>query len=182
MNTDHVILYVHLLSLFAMVGGITIFGVCYSRLRSARSGEAAAPWIRLAEQSGWLFPLSILGLLASGAYLTFHAWTWGTAWIDASIAGLIVVALQGPLVGGPRTQALKDTIEANGPGSLGEPARRLTRDRALWIVLLANPGVVLGIVWNMTAKPDALGAIAAIIVGYAVGAVAALAYSRAAPG
>ncbi len=66
MNTDHVILYVHLLSLFAMVGGITIFGVCYSRLRSARSGEAAAPWIRLAEQSGWLFPSRSSGFWRAG--------------------------------------------------------------------------------------------------------------------
>ena len=122
------------------------------------------------------------GLVATGAYLTAHSWTWSTAWIDASIAGLIVVSLQGALVGGPRTEALKDAIQASGPGTLDAEARHLAHDRALWIVLLANPGVVLGIVWNMTVKPGAAGAIAAIVVGYAVGAAAALAAARTTPG
>ena len=53
-------------------------------------------------------------------------------------------------------------------------ARQLARDRTLWIIIFANPGVVLGITWNMSLKPGAAGAIAAVLAGYAVGAAAAL--------
>lgn len=182
MDAADIVLYLHLLSLLLMAVGIVVFGVCFWRLRSARSLDEAVPSVRLIDRAGWAFPVSILGLVATGAYLTFHSWTWSTAWIDASIAGLIVVSLQGPLVGGPRTEALKDAIQASGPGTLDAEARHLAHDRALWIVLLANPGVVLGIVWNMTVKPGAAGAIAAIVVGYAVGAAAALAAARTTPG
>ena len=44
----------------------------------------------------------------------------------------------------------------------------------LWVVLLANPGIVLAIAWNMTVKPGTAEAIAAIIVGYGLGAASAL--------
>jgi hypothetical protein len=167
------VLYLHLLSLFVMVGGITVVGVCYFRLRAAGSLVDAAPWANLADQVGWVFPLSILGLFASGAYLTSDTWTWSTPWIDVSIAGLALVTVQGPLVAGPRAKLLRRALDENAVGPLDERARRLTRDPALWIVILANPGIVLGITWDMTVKPGTAGAIAAVLAGYAVGAVAA---------
>jgi hypothetical protein len=177
MDAYRIVLFLHLASLFLMVAGITVFGLSYSRLRAAGSREDAAPWVRLTDQAGLLFPLSIIGLLASGAYLTMHAWTWHTPWIDVSIAALVLVALQGPLVGGPRSEALKRALDANGPGPLGDAVRRLTRDPALWIVVLGNPGIVLGIVWNMTVKPGTTGAVAAVLIGYASGAAAGLVLS-----
>ena len=88
MDAHHFVLYLHLLSVFVMVGGITVVGLCYFRLRTAESLMDAAPWANLADQTGWVFPLSILGLFASGAYLTSDMWTWSTPWIDVSIAGL----------------------------------------------------------------------------------------------
>jgi hypothetical protein len=42
-----------------------------------------------------------------------------------------------------------------------------------------NLCVVFGIVWNMTQKPGTAGAIAAVVVGYAVGAAAAMLVTRA---
>src|SRR5690348_1807122 len=71
-----VVLFLHLLSLFALVGAITVAGVCYFRIRSAESLREAAQWGRLADQTGWVFPVAILGLLASGAYLTTDRWDW----------------------------------------------------------------------------------------------------------
>ncbi|MGN6378707.1 MAG: hypothetical protein ACTHNU_07120, partial [Gaiellales bacterium] len=170
-----VALYLHLLSAFVLVGAVATVGVCYFRLRVATTPVDALPWARVADGAGWVFPVAILGLLGSGAYLTTDRWTWSTAWILASIAGLILDTLQGPLIGGPRAKALKEALdEAGRTGVLDANARQLTRDRVLWIVLLANPGIVLGITWNMTVKPGTAGAVAAIVIGYAVGAAAAL--------
>ena len=107
----------------------------------------------LAGQLEKAFPISVLGLFATGAYMTSDIWTWSTRWIVVSIVALAVVALQGPLVAGRRAKVLEGALRENGPGPLGEPAKRLTRDRALWIVTLGNPGIVFGIVWNMTQKP-----------------------------
>jgi hypothetical protein len=55
----------------------------------------------------------------------------------------------------------------------------MTRHRGLWIAELANLGIFFGIVWNMTQKPATGEAIAAILIGYAVGAIVAMRLSRA---
>lgn len=179
-----VALYLHLLSVFVLIGGITVFGVCYFQIRAARSLAEATPWAGLADRAGWVFPVAILGLLASGAYLTSDRWTWSTPWILASIAGVILLTLQGPLIAAPRSAALKHAVDAGGqPGALDPRVGRLARDRALWVALLANPGIVLGITWDMTVKPGGPGAVAAIVVGYLAGVAAAVGLTRqAAPG
>lgn len=178
MNAYHVVLYLHLLSAVVLAGTITVVGVCYYRLRAAASLAEAAPWARLADQAGWGFPPAILALVATGAYLTTDMWGWRSPWIAISLAGLVLVSLQGPLVAGPRVKAIMDALDENGAGPLGAHVRRLTRDRALWIVLFANPGVVIGIAWNMSQKPGLTGALAAVVVGYAGGAAAALPLTR----
>ena len=47
-----------------------------------------------------VFPVAIVGLFLTGAYMTHDVWTWDTGWIIISLVGLILIALQGALVGG----------------------------------------------------------------------------------
>jgi hypothetical protein len=56
---------------------------------------------------------------------------------------------------------------------------QMTRHPGLWVTEFANIGVFLGIVWNMTQKPGTGEAIAAIVIGYAVGAILAIRLMRA---
>jgi hypothetical protein len=95
------------------------------------------------------------------------------------IAGLVILGLQGPLIGERAGKQLEKALHANGPGPLGEPARRMTRHRGLWITEFSAIGIVLGVVWNMTEKPGTAGSVAAVVVGYAVGAVLALYFTKA---
>ena len=170
-----VAVYLHLLSLFGLIGAITTVVLSNFRLRAAGSFSEAAQWARLIDQASWAFPVAILGLVASGAYLTTERWTWSTPWIVVSIAGLIVDTLQGPLIAGPRAKALRDALTVDAAtGVLDSRVRRLANDRVLWVVLFANPGIVLAITWNMTMKPGTAEAVAAILVGYGLGAATAL--------
>jgi hypothetical protein len=178
LDTYHVVLYLHLLSLLIGFGAATIIVVCLFRLRAAQTLEQAGPWGMLAGQTEKVFPVAIVGLFATGAYMTSDVWTWSTHWIDVSIVGLAIVALQGSIVAGRRADLLKHALMENGPGALGARARALTRDPALWLVSLANPGIVLGIIWDMTTKPGTGASIAAVVVGYAVGAALALSFTR----
>jgi uncharacterized membrane protein len=178
----NVVLYLHLLSLLLGIGAATVIFLCLFRLRAAQTLGEAAPWGMLAGKIERIFPIAIVGLYGTGAYLTAEAWTWDTSWIIVSIVAFAVVALQGPVVAGRRAKLLEHALAANGPGPLGDEARRLTRDPALWIVSFANPAVVLGIVWNMTQKPGTAGAVAAVLVAYAVGAALAVRLSQAPSG
>jgi hypothetical protein len=177
-DTYHVVLYIHLVSLLIGFSAGMVETVCLLRLRAADTLEAAAPWGRLAGEIEKAFPVAIVGLFASGAYMTSDVWTWSTPWIVLAIVGLVVLALQGPLVAGRRGHAVKAALMANGPGPLGAAALRMTRDRALWSAGMTNEAVVLAVVWVMTEKPGWGGGIAALLVAYAVGLAVAAGMTR----
>ena len=178
MDTYHVVLYLHLLSLFVGIGAAAILSACLFQLRAARTLEQAVPWGMMAGKAEKGFPIAILGLFATGAWMTSDVWTWSTSWIEVSIAGLVLVSLQGPLWGGRTARKLEHALKENGPGELGEAARRLTRAPGLWVSEFSNIGVVMGVVWNMTQKPGTWSTIAAVVIGYAVGALIAWPFTR----
>jgi len=179
MDTYHVVLYIHFISLLIGFGAASVIVVCLFKLRSAQTVTDAAPWGMLAGQTERMFPIAVLGLFGSGAYMTSKVWNWNTGWIDVGIVVLVLLVVQGAGVAGRRAHALKHALQENGPGPLGATAKRLTRDPALWVISFANPGMVLGVMWAMTAKPGTGIAIVAVVVGYAVGAALALRLSHA---
>jgi len=178
-DTYHVVLYIHLLALFVGIGAGTVLLVCLFQLRGAQTLADAVPWGRVAGKTARAFPVAILGLFGTGAYMTSDLWTWSTRWIDVSIGGLVLLALQGPLVAERTAKKLERALHDNGPGPLEKQARRMTRHPGLWVAELTNFGAVFGVVWDMTQKPGTGAAIAAILVAYAVCAVVALPFTRA---
>ena len=171
-------LFLHIvaLSIGLAAGGILL--VCLIQLRAATTLEQAAPFGAVAGKVEKAFPVAILGLFLTGAYMTSDVWTWSTGWIDVALAGLVVLGLQGPLVGGRQAHKLKQALMANGPGPLSESAKRMARHPRLWWAELANLGVVFGVIWNMTHKDGWTEAILAVAIGYGVGALLALQVSR----
>jgi Predicted integral membrane protein (DUF2269) len=169
LDTYRTVLYVHLLSLVIGIGAGAVLVVCLYHLRAAQTLADAAPWGAVAGTTEKAFPIAIVGLFLTGAYMTHDVWSWDTGWIIVSLAGLILIALQGALVGGRTSKQLEQTLHANGPGPLGDDARRMTRHPGLWVTEFTNVGMVLAIMWNMTQKPGTTEAILAVVIGYAVG-------------
>ena len=183
MNTYHYVLYIHLLSLFIGIGAGAVLLACLLQLRAARTVEQAGPWGMMAGKMGKFFPIAIVGLFASGAYMTSTSvspWSWSTRWIDVGIAALVVLLLQGALIAERTGHKLGAALQANGPGPLGPEARRMALHPGLWVVEFSNLGIVFGVVWNMTLKPGLGESLAAVLIGYAVGAGLALLITRSA--
>jgi len=178
-DTYHIVLYIHLLSLFVGVGAAAVLALCLFQLRGARELVDALPWGRVAGKTGRLFPIAILGLFGSGAYMTSDVWTWSTGWIQVGIAALVVLAIQGPVIAERSGKKLEHALRENGPGPLGDHARRMTRYPGLWAVEFSAIGLVLAIVWNMTVKAGTGSAIAAAVIGYGVGAGFGFLFTRA---
>lgn len=178
MDTYQTVLYVHLLSLLVGFGAGSVLSVCLFHLKAAQTLADAVPWATVAGKTEKAFPVAVVGLFLTGAYMTSDVWSWSTGWIIVSLFGLIVVALQGPLVGGRAGKQLERALHANGPGPLGDEARRMTRHPGLWVTEFANVGVVLGVIWNMTQKPGTFQAILAVLIGYGLGAAVALRATR----
>jgi hypothetical protein len=165
------VLFLHIVALAIGLAAGGILLVCLIQLRAARTLEQAAPFGAVAGKVEKAFPVAILGLFVTGAYMTSDVWTWSTPWIDVGIAGLAVLGLQGPLVGGRQAHQLKQALMANGPGPLSDNAMRMARHPRLWWAELANLGVVFGVIWNMTHKSGWTASIVALVVGYAAGAL-----------
>jgi uncharacterized membrane protein len=179
LDTYHVVLYLHLLSLFVGIGAASILVVCLFQLQGAQEQTDAIPWGMVAGKIGRLFPIAILGLFGSGAYMTSDVWTWDTGWIVVGNVALVVLAVQGPVIAERSGKKLEHALRENGPGPLGEHARKMTRYWGLWLVEFSSIGLVLAVVWNMTTKPGTGSAIAAAVIGYGVGAGLGHLFSRA---
>jgi hypothetical protein len=174
----HVALYIHFLSLLIGIGAASVLTVCAFQLRGARTLADAGPWGRVAAKVGRVFPIAILGLFGSGAYMTSDLWTWDTGWIEVGIAALVVLAIQGPVVAERSGKKVAQALMANGPGELRGDALRKTRYLPLWWAEMSAIGLVLGIIWNMTTKAGLGSSIAAAVGGYAVGVALALLLTR----
>jgi len=178
LDTYRTFLYLHLISLAIGIGAGAVLVVCLYHLKAAQTLADAVPWATVAGKTEKVFPIAIVGLFLTGAYMTHDLWTWDTGWIIVSLVGLILIALQGALGGGRPSKLLVQSLLANGPGPLGEDARRMTRHPGLWVTEFTNVGMVLGVMWNMTQKPGTTESILAILIGYGVGLALALRATR----
>ena len=179
MDRYHVALYIHFLSLLIGIGAASVLIVCAFQLRAARTLADAGPWGRVAAKVGRMFPIAILGLFASGAYMTSQDfWTWDAGWIEVGIGALVVLAIQGPVLAERSGKKVAQALMANGPGELRGDALRKTRYLPLWWAEMSAIGLVLGVIWNMTTKAGLGSSIAAAVGGYAVGVALALLCTR----
>jgi hypothetical protein len=178
MDSYDIALYVHLLCLLLATAATTLAGFAGLQLRSAAAAAEVARWGMFISKVVKAFPVAVLGLLASGAYMTQDRWSWSTPWIDASIAGLALIVALGSGVEARRGRELRDEIRSSG---LSPRARRLLRDPIAWSAKGATIALMLGVVFAMTTKPGTAGAVTTIIVALAAGVLAAIPFWRQAP-
>jgi hypothetical protein len=120
-----------------------------------------------------VFPLALLVLLASGAYLVHRDWAWSYGWIEAGLVGVVLLLANGAGVVGRRNRALRRELAGAGDGPLTDGLLRLTRRDVGGIASWANTGLAIGVVFVMTTKPGLAGSLAALAVAGALGALVA---------
>ncbi len=174
-----VALSIHLLSMLLATAASGAAGLAALRLRRARDAGEAMQWLALVGKVVPAFPIASLGLLASGAYMTWQAWSWTMPWVVAGLVGLAMIVMLGSGVEGPRMRLLKRELEASG---LSPKARRLLRDPVAWTAKLATLTLLVAVVLVMALKPDAIGAAGLLVAAGVVAAVAAIPFWRAQAG
>ena len=166
MNLYSIALFLHVVGALLLFVTLTVEGVALRQLSQAATTELARRAAAMLRLNRIVGPLSALGVLVPGLYMTVTSWGW-VAWIVVALASWVVIAVLGA-VNGIRILAL----ERSGGllAGIGNPVFLIS-----W---LARVGIALGVIFLMTVKPGAVVAVIAILGPAAAGALLGIALSK----
>jgi hypothetical protein len=152
MDLHRLIVFCHVAAMIGLVAALVVEGISLTSLRRATSYEQAREWAGL-----WsvLVPLglpSLLVVLASGIYLASTLAVWEFGWARAAIPTLVLVAVAGGIAG-PRRSRLRAAL-ATSAGPLPRDLRMQLRQPLFLASWRFRAALILGLVFDMTAKPD----------------------------
>lgn len=173
MDVYHLVLFVHICALLAAIGASALVHVSEIRMQAAQTKGEVRQWGMLAGSMDKVFPLALLTLFATGAYLVASRWAWNLGWVDVAVGGVVLLFLGGGFLGS-RGKALMRATEGDPHAPVDGVLMRVMRDPLTRSISSGNTGLAIGIVFIMVNKPPLLGALAALILAVAIGVVLAI--------
>ena len=171
MNREGIALFVHILGVVTLFGGLFLFQFGGRQLRGATSWQEARSWIALLQQVPGMFISGSFFVLASGLYLANMEWGFTTPWVVVGIVTVVSFALVGILMPRPSLAGLARMTRERS-GQIPDAMRVVFTAPSLWCPIFAMNGAVLGVLWLMTNKPGWAISIGVPLALAAVGAVA----------
>lgn len=171
---DTTSLFLHVLSAIGMVGGGLVQILAGTRVRAATTGRELASWASFARSAGLVIAASALLSLLTGGHLAGAVWGgnaggFANPFITLGVAGLLLLAPIGPMVGGARLRRLATAAEAAGDGPTPSALRSEANAPALWGPVHSLVGVGVGLVALMVYKPSWLGGVVLLVLTFAAG-------------
>jgi hypothetical protein len=159
--------FLHVVGALGIFAGIALEQAGLRGLRRASTGAQVREWTTMLRALRRVEGPSALVVLATGLYLV--ATRWGRhAWIGLGLLGLVAMGALGGAVIGRRAKAIAQAVTDDG--AIVPALRDRLRDPALRASASLRVALGLGIVFNMSVKPDTGGALAALGVALALGA------------
>ncbi len=168
MDGYRIALFVHLLSLLVATAAAGITHLAERRLHGATTAAEARQWHGIVMGTAQVFPVAVVGLVLSGAYMVHRAWTWNTGFVDAGLLAAVLLMVSG-IVLGRRGTAAKAEFERVGAGPLDARAQAAARDGFAEALSWANTMLALAVVFVMVTKPALPGALAELVLGVLAG-------------
>jgi hypothetical protein len=167
----YTVLFVHVVSAIGLFIALAAEGAIFFRIRTAQSVDETRFFVGAFQRLRIIAIPSFLGILVGGLYLA-SKWGRGTFWIPFALGATLLTMLIGGLVTGIRIARLRDVFSRDEIVSI-EAISAKTKDNTLLISYGLRVGLVLGIVFLMTAKPDLLGSLGALAAGCGAGLLGA---------
>ena len=165
-----IMLFLHIIGTVMMfiAGGLTITAMI--AMLYSKKTETLRVWAALAVKVDGLLPFSVIIIFLPALYLVITTWGWHAAWINLSLAALIVMTFMGPAI---NLRRLKNILKAADAETASTPSATLVKtvqDRLLWISVITMTALAVAIVFLMTVKLEMLGSLVtfgvAIVAGY----------------
>ena len=166
--------YVHLLALFVAAGVTAVTKLAAGRRMRARTVGEALDWHNVLMSAAKLFPLCLVALAITGAYmLSVLRVSMSSGFIVAGAFAIVWLLASGTFLGikGGALRSVLAGIAANGAD---QPAPRLAPPTAVVVLPTINTGVALAVALDMVAKPTSIPiAFGIVAVGMVLGFLAA---------
>src|SRR6267143_5657640 len=166
MTLYSIALFLHVVGALLLFVTLTVEGVALRQVRRAATAEAAEGAAAVLGLNRIVGPLSALGVLLPGVYMTATSWGW-VAWIVVALASWLAIAVLGA-VNGIRIVALERSADL----------KTGVRNPMFLISWMTRVGLTLGVVFLMTVKPGAVAALLAILIAAAAGAALGVVLSK----
>ena len=145
-------LFLHIVGALGLFVALGLEWTSLLYLQRVTTTEQAREWLRVFGLLRWVGPISLGAILLSGFYMTATTWG-GTPWISIGMGAMILIAVLGGALTGPRLMAVGRAAGAES-GVLSGAFRQRLHDPLLWTSIQTRIAVALGIVFLMTVKPE----------------------------
>jgi hypothetical protein len=173
MSYYQVALALHLFALLAATAASGIVHLAAARRAAAPTLREAMEWGRLMGSTSRVFPIAVVALVATGAYMVAGRWQWSDGWVVAGFAGAVALLASGAIMG--RRGALEARTNISRLQQAGRDLPNdATPDRVAALLAEANTGLALAIVLVMTLKPGLAASLVVLAIGATGGAYRAV--------
>ena len=162
-------LFLHFVGMVGLFVGYGLEWTASSLLRRAATSDQARAWLRIYKLSMPISGPGLLVLIITGGYLASVTGSMKQGWISAALLAIVFALGLGFVFILPRVRTIRAAIpEGNAP--LSEAALARVIDPMVATLVRVRLLLALGIVYLMTAKPQALSTglfilLGAIVVG-----------------
>lgn len=176
MDSYHIALFVHLVTLIVAAGVTAVTKLAAARRTRARTVGELQEWHGVLMSAARLFPICLAFFVASGAYMlgVTHGAVWTSAYVVAGVTGVVLLLASGAYLGA-KARTFRDVLSGMARQGADRPAPKMVPPRLVSVLPAVNTGIALAVVFDMVTKPEsvavALGVIALGIVLSGAGAM-----------
>ena len=176
MDSYHIALFVHLVTLIVAAGVTAVTKLAAARVARARTVGELQEWHGVLMSAARLFPVCLAFFVASGAYMlgVAHAPMWTSAYAVAGLTGVVLLLASGAFLGA-KARAFRDVLAGMARQGADRPAPKLVPPRLVKVLPTVNTGIALAVMFDMVTKPASITvALAILAAGIVLGATTAL--------
>ncbi|WP_421381661.1 hypothetical protein ACOJQI_20705 [Bacillus salacetis] len=169
----NLVLFLHIIGTVIMFIAVGMTLTAMVAMLHTKNNESLREWSSLAVKLDGLLPFSVILVLFPGLYLVFSTWGWEKAWVNFSLAALILMTVMGPIINLPRLKLILKTVNEERGSIPSAEIRAKVMDRTLWNSVLIMTMLLVGILFLMTVKTGMIGSVVTLAATAFLGIFAA---------
>lgn len=176
-----IMLFLHIIGTVVMFIAVGLTITAMIGMLHSKKTETLRVWASLAVKADGLLPFSVIIIFFPALYLVITAWGWHVAWINLSLAALIIMLFMGPSINLRRLKAILKAVDAETTNTPSANLVNTVQDRLLWISVITMTAIAIAIVFLMTVKLAFIGSLVTFAIAVVLGYITSIFILKSAP-